>query len=312
VFGQLVVPEQLFLVGATTVAYPYGDDLSLIRAFISNRRQTTSTVRHPVDIRRQVASWALLALAIAIVIGWIVTLVMGRDPLAGAPDRVTPLPPAVGTAVFLGAIAAGGWFFMAGHHVFGPVATAKVRLLTSAASQNNAAGIREAAARGVFIDVRDGQGMTALMLAARADAVDAVDALLNAGAAPDARDNNDNTALMWAIQMDKALAATRLLDAPIDVAAADLNGRTALHLASSRGEATSVARLLKAGADPKQPDAHGWPPIIFAATSGSVETVRALLAAGADPRVRLPDNRTAADLAQGQDVLQAIRDAGGR
>jgi hypothetical protein len=40
--------------------------------------------------------------------------------------------------------------------------------------------------------------------------------------------------------------------------------------------------------------------------------MRALLAAGADPHVRLPDNRTAADLAQGQDVLQAIRDAGGR
>jgi ankyrin repeat protein len=309
VFGRLEVPEELLLIGDTQIAYPYHEDLSLIRAFINNPRNAEALLTHPVDIRRTVASWVLLAIAFLGIVGWIVKLATGRDPLAGAPAKVKPLPPAVGAAVFLGAVAFLGWFLFAGHLVFGPVATSKVRLLMNSARQNNAAGIQQAAARGVYVDVRDEQGMTALMLAARADAALAVDALLGAGANPNLRDNSDNTALMSALQMRKAASAARLLAAAFDVDAADSNGRTALHLAAERGEAVYVRRLLQAGANANQPDTHGWTPIFFAAASGDPETVAALLQAGADPSRQLPDRRRPSDLAQTDAVRSLLAGA---
>ena len=68
--------------------------------------------------------------------------------------RVKPLPPAIGATVFLAGIVALGWFFLAGHNVFGPVATRKVRLLMESAKSDNAAGIAMAASQGLYINFR--------------------------------------------------------------------------------------------------------------------------------------------------------------
>jgi len=301
----------MVLVGDGQFAYPYQEDAGLIRSFLNNSRNAELVLSHPIDIRRKVASWLLLTLAALSAAGWIVTLILGRDPLKGVDRSVKPLPPAVGGSIFLGSVVLIAWFFMAGHHFFGPLATRKVKLLMDSATHDNAAGIVEAARSGVLIDTRDDQGMTALMLAVRAGGAHAVDALLNAGANPNLRADAEDTALMMAIHMRRPLLAVRLLAANPDVGISDSNGRTALHAAAERGDAAMVRLILKAGADVNLADSHGWTPLFFAAASSSEDAVRALLDAGADTTWKLPDGRIAADLASfGGELGQRLRGGG--
>jgi ankyrin repeat protein len=211
---------------------------------------------------------------------------------------VTPLPPAIGQTIFVGIVVGLVWFFLAGDHVFGPLATRKVKLLQQSAQRNDVAGIARAIQEGVFIDCRDGQGMTALMLAVRAGAVPAVDALIEAGANPNLRTSADETALLMAIHTNHLELVGRLLQGAPDVSIADSNGRNALHAAAERGDVATLRLILKAGrADSiNLADNHGWTPLFFAVASGQEDAVQLLLAAGADAQQKLPDGRTAADL----------------
>ncbi|MBI5634486.1 MAG: ankyrin repeat domain-containing protein [Nitrospirae bacterium] len=304
-FGMLNVPEQVVLLGDSMLPYPYREDLSLISGFLGNKAKKAALLLHPLDIRRKVASWVLLALAVFSIAGMIVTKVMGRDPLAGAPRKVKPLPPAIGQAVFLCTIVLLLWFFSAGHRVFGPVAVNKVRQLFESAKADNAAGIDKAAHAGVFLDLRDDQGTTALMAASRVGAAKAVEALLKAGANPDAGDLSDNTALLLAVQGNHADIAMLLLDAGADAGLADTNGRNALHMAAERGDAAMIRRILEAGVKVDAEDAHGWTPLFFAAASGSADAVTALLNAGADGRKKLPDGRNPLDLVHADPAVKA-------
>jgi hypothetical protein len=311
VFGMLEVPEELVLRGDSELAYPYRDDLSLIRGFLRNPVHRETTLHHPTDIRRAVGSVILLTLGLLSLVGWVVKLILGRDPLAGLPKRVKPLPPAVGGMVFLAIVGLGWGFFAAGHRLFGPVADSKVRLLLASAQNNDAAGVEQAIQRGVYLDVRDGQGMTALHLAARTGSASSARALLQAGARTDPIDDNETTPLLWAIQMGHPELAQSLMEAGADPTNADANGRTALHLAAQQGQGGLLPLLLRAGAEVNRADLHGWTPLFFAAASNSAETVWILLEAGADVRRRLPDGRTPADLAQGNRELQdQLRRAG--
>ncbi len=298
--GMRSHPEEVVLIGDNQIAYPYRDDLSLIRAFLANPRKHEVVMTHPVDIRRTVSSWFLLGLALVSIVGWMVTLALGRDPLAKSVRTVKPLPPAIGTAVFLGVIALPIAFFNLGHVFFGPLAERKVDLLMTSAAANDPKGVEEAVQAGVFVDVRDGQGETPLMLAARNGALQAAQALLAAQANPDLSDIGEDNALIWAVRENHIDLVVLLLDAGADFKGADANGRTPLFLAARQGNATIVQRLLKAGADPRGADAHGWTPLVAAAASGDLVTVQTLLQAGADPRHRLKDGRRAVDLAQGK------------
>ena len=285
IWGRRVIPERVVLIGDTTqVEYPYREDVSLIRSFLANPRNTRAQWTQPVDIRRQVASWLLLTVAGFSAAGWIWQRLGGHDPLSGAQRRVKPLPPAAGAAVFVGGIIVLFWFFTAGHRIFGPLATRKVQRLMQSASRDDAAGVIAAVREGAFVDARDDQDMTALMIAARSGAGHAQDALLQAGANQGLRDLNDNTAVMWAIQTKHMDLAVRLLDAGSGIEDADANGRTAVHLAAASGDPVVLRRVIEAGAQVNQPDAHGWTPLAFAAASGNGEAVAALRAAGAVER----------------------------
>ncbi|MBI5849056.1 MAG: ankyrin repeat domain-containing protein [Nitrospirae bacterium] len=305
-FGMLSVPEQLVLLGDSILPYPYREDLSLISGFLANKAKKNAMLLHPLDIRRKVSSWVLLVLAVLSIAGMIVTKVMGRDPLAGAPRKVKPLPPAIGQAVFLCTIAALIWFFSAGHLILGPVAVKKVRHLFEAARANDAVSINKTARSGVFLDVRDDQGTTALMVAARMGADRAVDALLKAGANPDVSNLSDNTALLLAVQGNHAETAMLLLNAGADAGLADMNGRNALHKAAEGGDAAMIRRILEAGVKVDAADAHGWTPLFFAAASGNADAVLTLLNAGADARKKLPDGRTPLDLVHADPAVSAV------
>lgn len=294
--GMFTQPEELLLVGDGTVAYPYREDLSLIQAFLRNTHSTRSVITHPVDIRRQVSSWVLLAVAATTVVGWLIKRVLGRDPLADAPDKVKPLPPAVGTAVFGGVVLLGIAFFTYGDQFFGPLATRKVDLLMASARTDDAPGIARAVASGVFIDARDNQGITALMVAATHGATRATQALLSAHASPDLRSISHTSALDMAVRGAHEALALQLMDAHADIHAGGMHNRTPVHLAASAGACQALEGLIARGATVTQQDEQGWTPLMAAASSGKLACVRALLAAGADPSVALADGRRAVDV----------------
>jgi hypothetical protein len=296
-FGMFTNPEELLLVGDDSVAYPYQEDHPLIQSFLRNKHNARSVITHPVDIRRTVSSWVLLTLAAAAVLGWIVKRVLGRDPLADAPGKVKPLPPAVGMAVFGGIILIGIGFFNFGDQYFGPLATRKVNLLMDSARTDDAPGIERALASGVFIDVRDDQGGTALMEAARHGASRAAQALLRANASPDLRNGSNDSALDLAINGEHEALALQLIDAHADIHAGGVQGRTPLHLAAHSCTAQVLNKLIALGAAIAQKDDQGWTPLMAAAASDKAACVRDLLTAGADPSVALPDGRRAADIA---------------
>lgn len=295
-FGMFTNPEELLLVGDDSLAYPYQEDQSLIQAFLSNRHSARSVIVHPVDIRRTVASWALLSVVAVVVLGWIVKRVLRRDPLAEAPDKVKPLPPAVGMTLFGGVILLGIAFFTFGDQYFGPLATGKVNLLMESARNDDAQGIERAVASGVFVDVRDRQGTTALMEAARLGANRAAQALLRAKASPDLRNISNASALDLAIGRSHEALALSLIDAQADIRAGGLHDRTPLYLAASSGACRVLEKLIALGAAIEQKDAQGWTPLMAAASSDKAACVRELLAAGADPAVKLADGRRAIDI----------------
>lgn len=308
--GMRSHPEELVLIGDNQIAYPYRADLSLIRAFLANPRKHEVVVTHPVDIRRTVSSWFLLGLALASIVGWMVTLALGRDPLAKSARTVKPLPPAIGTAVFLGVIALLIAFFNLGHVFFGPLAKRKVDLLMNSAAVNDPTGVEEAVRAGVFVDVRDGQGETPLMLAARNGALQAAQALLAAQANPDLSDMGDNSALIRAVQGNHLDLVLLLLDAGADFRGVDANGRTPLFLAAWQGNAVMAGHLLRVGSDPHARDAQGWTPLFAAAADGDLATVQALLLAGADPGYQLADGQRAADFVHGNEELVRLLTVG--
>jgi len=95
-------------------------------------------------------------------------------------------------------------------------------------------------------------GWTPLHYAAFANNLEAVVALLHAGAAIDARAKNkfDNTPLQVSLLTSSREAAAVLLVSGADVNARQAEGVTALHEAAAAGEVEIIRMLLALGADP--------------------------------------------------------------
>ena len=127
-------------------------------------------------------------------------------------------------------------------------------------------------------------GVTALMVAARAGTVALVERLLERGADVQAERRGGATALHYAAQGARPAVIRRLVQAgaPLDAAAA--NGWTALTVAAATGEAAAVRALLRAGADPNLTDVYGWSPLMRAVDNGYPDAAAELLD---HPAVRL-------------------------
>jgi ankyrin repeat protein len=149
-------------------------------------------------------------------------------------------------------------------------------------------------------DERDGGGLTPLMWAARAGAIDAMQALLDGGADPAARDvRNGWTPLLHAIHAHQVEAVQLLLDRGADP---NRSARmtTPLLMAAADSDPTIVEALLAHGADPTRRGIGGSTPLTEAVSGGALSdidrpllggcrpaTVAALLAH--DPALALPD-----------------------
>ena len=162
----------------------------------------------------------------------------------------------------------------------------------------------------------------ALLDAARRGDVAAVRSLLKEGADPNAAQGDGLTALHLAAEVGQVEIAKVLLGAGAKVEAQTrIGGYTPLHLASQRGYASVVLALIEAGADPRgvtttsgvtplhlagkaltgenavraliehgavvdaREKTSGQTPLMFAAAAGRTAAVRELLSHGADPAI---------------------------
>ena len=186
--------------------------------------------------------------------------------------------------------------------------TPEARLLCAAA-QGNVAEVRAMLAQGVAVDVRDGKGRTALILAANANSYDAVRVLLDAGADCTVRNNGNRPvmdyvhhpavarAILDATPMpERARSATRLLfqygvsvqclqvalECGAQVNARNRRGDTPLHLHAYGGGAEHVQFLLSNGALPDEKNCHGKTPLLIAIWLAYADVAQLLVDAGAD------------------------------
>jgi len=98
------------------------------------------------------------------------------------------------------------------------------------------------------VDVRDGNGMTALHWAARNGRTDIINMLLEHGASINTRDYNRQTPLHLAVAHKQQAAAELLIAKGALVNMRTSFGRTPLHMAAETGNAPLVALLLEKGA----------------------------------------------------------------
>jgi Ankyrin repeats (many copies)/Ankyrin repeat len=99
-------------------------------------------------------------------------------------------------------------------------------------------------------------------------------------------------ALVWAAKADRVEAIDRLAELGAQVEADPYRG-TALAWAASNGRVAAIRRLVELGADPNgsgtfggPTHGEGVPPIHLAAQAGREEAVDVLLKLGADPTIR--------------------------
>jgi uncharacterized protein len=172
---------------------------------------------------------------------------------------------------------------------------------------------------------RDGNGLSAILLARYHFKLDVLQALLAAhppldifeaaavgetsrvaellaadSSLPQAMSKDGGTALHLAAFFRSADAAELLIKAGGDVnsIAPGFGNVTPLHSAAAGHETRIVEALLKAGADPNLRQNGGWTPLHETAMSGNIEGTRLLLAHGADASLTNDTGQTPLDLAE--------------
>jgi ankyrin repeat protein len=168
-------------------------------------------------------------------------------------------------------------------------------LLAAAAGDDDAAGVQLLLKHKARVDARGSDQSTALMLACEANNPEIVGVLLDAGAAVDLRDAQGMTPLMHAARGGSELVLERLAKARPDPKLVDNDGRNALAIAcaSDDAEPSLVRALIGMGVDPQLASNDGRRALDHALGAG-----RWRLVAELDPNHALPES-VAEDLAAG-------------
>ena len=116
-------------------------------------------------------------------------------------------------------------------------------------------------------------------IAAREGDLQGIQSCLNVGWDVNAKDLfYGRTALHWAVDYGKVDAIAALIKAGADVNAKDKYGQTALHQAALFGNVNAIALLTKAGADVNAKDkVRGWTALQYAAEYGKADVIGALI-----------------------------------
>lgn len=175
--------------------------------------------------------------------------------------------------------------------------------LFAAAQKGDVAMIRQLATR-ENVNTRDGHGRTPLLVAAHAQKIEAMDALVAAGADPRAKDSRNYDAVTIAAVADAPdvmSAAIRLGGTAREITSPYLG--TALIAAAHLGHDEVVRRLIKAGAPLDHVNNLGWTALIEAVILGDggprhVACAKALVEAGARRDLADREGRTPLDHAR--------------
>ena len=185
---------------------------------------------------------------------------------------------------------------------------------------------------GVDVNLKDKDGVTALMIAGMRANAKTVLTLLDAGADVNAKANNGATALMmagmrpgsprllgWSSErfqsgQDNTETVQALLNAGADVNAKDQDGVTALMIHGARANRENVQALLDAGVDVNAKDNSGMSALSYAAREGYADILQTLLDMGAQLNKRdNPDQPTALITAAEKghtEIVKFLLDAG--
>ena len=155
------------------------------------------------------------------------------------------------------------------------------------AAKGSVEAIEALLAAGADPNVPDNEGRTPLHWASTNENPAVIEMLLAAGADSKVRDSSNATPLRWAIRHENVAAIEALLAAGADPNVPDNEGRTPLHWASTNENPAVIEMLLAAGADSKVRDSSNATPLRWAIRHENVAAIEALLAAGADPN--MPD-----------------------
>ncbi|KAI9856806.1 MAG: hypothetical protein M1813_008743 [Trichoglossum hirsutum] len=154
--------------------------------------------------------------------------------------------------------------------------------LTKAAWAGNETAMRQLLENGAEMETRDGDGRTALHLAARGGHDAVVRLLVGGGANLAARDGLGWTALHEAAASGHETVVRLLAEKGADVRAVERGGRTALHEAAEGGHEVAARLLVENGADVAAKNRLGRTALHEAAKSGHQAVVRLLVENGAD------------------------------
>ena len=142
-------------------------------------------------------------------------------------------------------------------------------------------------------------GWTALHLAARSDAADVIQALLEAGADLEAETLFNARPVHTAVDSNSLGALRLLIDAGANANARGSRKCTPLHDAALWGEEAILEALVQTpGIKLNLKDSDGQTPLMLAIEYGHQRCVELLLHAGADVQIKDRNGRTAADYAQ--------------
>jgi ankyrin repeat protein len=199
--------------------------------------------------------------------------------------------------------------------------TAADQALLTAASRDNAAGVKAALAAGAAIDARDNHGQSALLFAVqRGDLILAL-FLIGQGADVNAEAANHDTPWLLAGALGRTEMLTAMLDTgKVDYTIRNRYGGNALIPACERGHVETVRLLLdRSKIDVNHINNLGWTALLEAVILSDggprhIEIVKLLLAAGADPNIADKDGITPLKHARDRryDAIAAlIKDAGG-
>ncbi|MFI0372138.1 ankyrin repeat domain-containing protein [Actinomadura sp. 1N219] len=161
--------------------------------------------------------------------------------------------------------------------------------LLDAAGRGDATAVKAALAAGAVPSVRDGQGRTPLLLAARGDHVEAAKVLVKAGADPDAQDDTKDSAWLVTGVTGSVEMARILIPAKPDYTVVNRFGGTSLIPAAERGHAAYVREVLRTtSVKVDHVNDLGWTALLEAVILGDggadhQRVVALLLEAGADP-----------------------------
>jgi uncharacterized protein len=194
--------------------------------------------------------------------------------------------------------------------------------LLTAASRDDAAGVKAALDAGAAIDARDNHGQTALLFAVERGDIDLARYLMARGADLNAEALNHDTPWLLAGALGRTEILVAMLDtSKVDYAKRNRYGGNALIPACERGHVETVRLLVsRSKIDVDHVNNLGWTALLEAVILSDggprhIEIVKLLLDAGADPNIA--DNDGATPLQHARDrrydaMAAVIRGAGGK